>query len=150
MIACNNHNMRNPIFTDVGIWGYTCYDCCMLSSPAFVCMHAELWPCFYTFWHFHPYILQHFSKNVFTLVSLVFTVCTNVYKPTGFRSTSLAYLWRQPAIGSDSYILSCTNIAHWVKLRVQLWQQLVVQRNGHKGATLVAKQRDKSQPRPNF
>ena len=42
MIACNNHNMRNPIFTDVGIWGYACYDCCMLSSPAFVCMHAEL------------------------------------------------------------------------------------------------------------
>ena len=34
MIACNNHNMRNPIFTDVGIWGYACYDCCMLSSPA--------------------------------------------------------------------------------------------------------------------
>ena len=42
MIACNNHNMRNPIFTDVGIWDYACYDCCMLSSPAFVCMHAEL------------------------------------------------------------------------------------------------------------
>ena len=41
----------------------------------------------------HPYILQHFSKNVFTLVSLVFTVCSNVYKPTGFRSTSLAYLY---------------------------------------------------------
>ena len=30
------------VFTDVGIWGYACYDCCMLSSPAFVCMHAEL------------------------------------------------------------------------------------------------------------
>ena len=28
MIACNNHNMRNPllVFTDVGIWGYACYD----------------------------------------------------------------------------------------------------------------------------
>ena len=22
--------------------GYACYDCCMLSSPAFVCMHAAL------------------------------------------------------------------------------------------------------------
>ena len=22
MIACNNHNMCNPIFTDLGIWGY--------------------------------------------------------------------------------------------------------------------------------
>ena len=30
------------VFTDVGIWGYACYDCCMLSSPAFVCMHAAL------------------------------------------------------------------------------------------------------------
>ena len=39
MIACNNHNMRNPIFTDVGIWGYACYDCCMLSSlPLSSCM----------------------------------------------------------------------------------------------------------------
>ena len=37
MIACNNHNMRNPIFTDVGIWGYACYDCCMLSSPLHAC-----------------------------------------------------------------------------------------------------------------
>ena len=26
--------------------------------------------------------LQHFSENVFTLVSLVFTVCSNTYKPT--------------------------------------------------------------------
>ena len=27
------------VFTDVGIQGYACYDCCMLSSPAFV-MHG--------------------------------------------------------------------------------------------------------------
>ena len=29
-------------------------------------------PCFSTFWHCHPYILQHFNGNVFTLVSLIF------------------------------------------------------------------------------
>ena len=39
------------------------------------------------------YILQHFSENVFTLVSLVFTMCSNVYKRTGFRSTSLAHTY---------------------------------------------------------
>ena len=72
-------NMRNPllVFADVGIWGYARYDCCMLSS-------AALCPCFSTFWHFNPYIYQHFSENVFTLVSLVFTVCVK-YKPTDFR-----------------------------------------------------------------
>ena len=39
-----HHNMRNPfLFTDVGIWGYVCYDYCMLSSPAFACMlHFDL------------------------------------------------------------------------------------------------------------
>ena len=38
MIACNNHNMRNPIsLTSVKtIWGYACYDCCML--PLSACM----------------------------------------------------------------------------------------------------------------
>ena len=40
--------------------------CSMLSSPAFACMHAALQPCFYAFWHFSPYILQHFSENAFT------------------------------------------------------------------------------------
>ena len=28
--------------------------------------------------------LQHFSENVFALISLVFTVCSNKYKPTDF------------------------------------------------------------------
>ena len=52
-------------------------------------------------------------ENVFTLVSLVSTVCSNTYKPTEFvqSSTSLAYLEAgYLAIVSNSYILSCTNI----------------------------------------
>ena len=36
-------------------------------------MHAALWPCLYAFWHFNPYILQHFSENVFILVNIVLT-----------------------------------------------------------------------------
>ena len=64
-----------------------------------------------------PPSLKHFSENVFTLVSLVLTVCSNTYKHTGFRAEF--YLPCIPisneeglAIGSDSYILSCTNIAY--------------------------------------
>ena len=30
--------------------------------------------------------IKHFSENVFTLVSLVFTVCSNTYKLTDFRA----------------------------------------------------------------
>ena len=55
---------------------------CYHPLPLFACMlHFDL-----VFWHFNPYILQHFSENVFTLVSLVFTVCSNTYKPTDFRA----------------------------------------------------------------
>ena len=54
--------------------------CC--SMPYFSCHHHAFLnteePCFY--------ILQHFSENVFTLVSPVFTVCSNTYKPTDFRA----------------------------------------------------------------
>ena len=50
------HNKR-----DVGR-GYACYYCCMPSSPV---LHIYC-TCFSTFWHCHPYILQHFSGNVFT------------------------------------------------------------------------------------
>ena len=62
---------------------YTCHDGCMLSLSE--CMlHFDYVSIPY--WHFNPYILQHFSENVFTLVSLVFTVCSNMYKPTDFHA----------------------------------------------------------------
>ena len=68
MIACNNHNIRNPhIHTSVGVTHVMIVQYCMLSSPTFVCMHAALWPCFYTFWQFNTYILQHFSENALYL-----------------------------------------------------------------------------------
>ena len=63
------------ILTDVWIWSY---DCCMLSSSAFACMHAVLWPCFYAFFplqSLHPSI---FSENAFTLVSLVVNIPINL------------------------------------------------------------------------
>ena len=38
----------------------------LLSSP--VLLHIAIYcTCFSTFWHCHPYILQHFNGNVFTL-----------------------------------------------------------------------------------
>ena len=39
-----------------------------------------LQPCFFSFWHYHPYILQHFNEIFFTLVSPVFhyTVATRI------------------------------------------------------------------------
>ena len=37
----------------------------MPSSPVLLHIYC---PCFSTFWHCHPYILQHFNGNIFTLV----------------------------------------------------------------------------------
>ena len=58
MIACNNNNMCNHllVFTDAGIWVYTCYYCCIYyhtprSSPAFACMLYLLQTD--GFWHFN-------------------------------------------------------------------------------------------------
>ena len=59
-------------------------------------------------------------KMFFTLVSLVFTVCSNTYKPTGFRAEFLLPLHTYEDSQQDSYILSCTNIAYLVQLWVQL------------------------------
>ena len=92
------------VYTDAGIRGYACYDCCMLSSPAFACMlHLVS-----TFWYFNPYILQHFTKNVFTLVSLVFTVCSNTCINLWLSCRVLPPLHTYLAIVSDSYTLSCS------------------------------------------
>ena len=55
----------------------------MLSS---LCMHAALRPCFSTSWHFNPYILQHFSENVFTLVytvDVIHVATLYVFSPLG-------------------------------------------------------------------
>ena len=41
--------------------------CCMPSSPVLLHIYC---PCFSTFWHCNPYILQHFNGNVFTLVHI--------------------------------------------------------------------------------
>ena len=43
------------------VWGYAC---CMPSSPVLLYIYC---PCFSTFWYCHPYIIQHFNGNVFTL-----------------------------------------------------------------------------------
>ena len=75
MRACNNNNMRNPKLKDVGR-GYVCYYCCMPSSPVLLYIYIYLvsgvhvllhiyCSCLSTFWHCHPYILQHFNGNVF-------------------------------------------------------------------------------------
>ena len=88
MRACNN-NMHNPIIIDVGR-GYACYYYCMPSS--LVLLHIYC-PCFPTFWHCHPYILQHFNGNVFTplfhwffvVYSLATTILFCVCKPHPFR-----------------------------------------------------------------
>ena len=37
------HSLNHIVFTDVGIWGYACYDCCMIVAcyhalPLFACM----------------------------------------------------------------------------------------------------------------
>ena len=71
MRICNNNNMHNPK-RDVG----RCYACCMPSTPiytAFIpCFAVYILPsspvllqlyctCFSTFWHSHPYILEHFN-----------------------------------------------------------------------------------------
>ena len=90
IIAYNNNNMCNPSlhFT---LWGYACCYCCMPSSPVLLhiycphplscCIYTALipclaayilpsspvllyiyCPCFSTFWHCHPYILQHLME----------------------------------------------------------------------------------------
>ena len=102
--------------------------------------------CMLNFLYFSALPSLHFSEKVFTLVSLVFTVC----KHTGFRAEF--YL---PCI--PMRIASKTPISCLVRILLTEYnsgssclEQLVVQRNGHKGATLVAKQRDEPQPRQNF
>ena len=40
------------------------------------CLAAYILPCFPTFWHYHPYILQHFNGNVFTPLFHWFFVVT--------------------------------------------------------------------------
>ena len=57
--------------------------------PFLACMlhHVSMF-----FWHFNPYILQHFTENVFDLVSLVFTVCSCITIPLSYRLLYLAYL----------------------------------------------------------
>ena len=71
------------------VLGYTSYYCCMPSSPSCVAayilsfglhmLHALIlcvaayinnFTCFSTFWHCHPYILQHFNENVYIHPSL--------------------------------------------------------------------------------
>ena len=42
--------------------------CACISTYMYICIR----PCFYDFWHYHPYILQHLKGNVFTLVSKLF------------------------------------------------------------------------------
>ena len=37
--------------------------CACISTYMYICIR----PCFYDFWHYHPYILQHLNGNVFTL-----------------------------------------------------------------------------------
>ena len=42
--------------------------CACISTYMYICIK----PCFYDFWQYHPYILQHLNGNVFTLVSKLF------------------------------------------------------------------------------
>ena len=35
-------------------------------------LHIYIYSCFFNFWCCHPYILQHFNGNIFTLVSPIF------------------------------------------------------------------------------
>ena len=68
--ACNNNNMRNPRCRE-GLHVLlllhaliSCLAAYMLpSSPVLLHIYCT---CFSTFWHCHPYILQHFNGNVFT------------------------------------------------------------------------------------
>ena len=78
-----------PPPTSLLLWGFivTCphpLSCCIFSalipclaayilpsSPAL--LHILYCTCFSTFWHCHPYILQHFNGNIFTL----FSACTS-------------------------------------------------------------------------
>ena len=80
---CNNHHNH---FTDVGIWCFSCYDVLHAIIPY---MHAH----FLHFWHFNPYILQHFSENVLHLFHWFLLVATYINLLTIARSfISLAYL----------------------------------------------------------
>ena len=69
MRACNNNDMRNPSL-HLYYYGVThvvipCLAAYILPSSS-VLLHIYC-TCFSTFWHCHPYILQHFNGNVFTL-----------------------------------------------------------------------------------
>ena len=77
-----NNNMYNPMSLLKGVMIVACYHrditgyvfiiSMMLLSPP----HAA--PCFYPFWHFNPYMLQHFTKNVITLVHYNLRTSNNV------------------------------------------------------------------------
>ena len=65
--AGNNNNIRNPLPIS-----YTTGLRMLLLLPACTCISTYMYicikPCFYGFWHYHPYALQHLNGNVFTLV----------------------------------------------------------------------------------
>ena len=84
MIAYNNNNMRNPIIKDVGRGLHMLLFVCYHPLPCCICTA----PCLYDFWHCHPYIVQHFNENVFTLVLLVFTIVFGSNKSKGSGATS--------------------------------------------------------------
>ena len=90
MRACNNNNMRNPslhlfYYGVMHVIIVACPHPCLLhiySSPVLLYINIWLHPlccCIYIlhlflyfFWHCHPYVLQHFNGNVFTLFLTVF------------------------------------------------------------------------------
>ena len=89
MRACNNNNMRNPSLhlfycgvTHVIIVACPHSLSCCIYIALIPCLAAYILPsspilphiyctCFSTFWHCHPYILQHFNGNAFTPFILV-------------------------------------------------------------------------------
>ena len=75
MIAYNNNNMRNPLPTSF-ITGLLIL---LLLYAITRCLATA--PCLYDFWHCHPYVVQHFNENVFTLVIItsVFLQCSPLF-----------------------------------------------------------------------
>ena len=51
--------------------------CVCISTYTYICIK----PCFYDFWHYHPYILQHLNGNVFTVVLLYSPRAYTLHKP---------------------------------------------------------------------
>ena len=95
-----------------------------------LCPHDA--PCFYAFWHFHFYILQHLSENVFVLFHWFYCACTNMCINIQFSCRAL-HTYKQ-----DSY---CQRLLPSCLVQVlpteynrgsSCLQQLVVQRKGHK------------------